>query len=191
MMVVVRRNKTKMAAIAMATNVFLASKGNTVRRLLIKNKFCFSSSIRVIKRENGIAQLSMNRGPVNTLSSQFMIEINETFFKIEKDCTIKACILSSDCRAFSAGLDLKEIYNSSAHELHSFWEAFQILTRTIHNSHLYTVAAIEGHAIAAGCILTLCCDYRVISSTAKIGLNETIFGMLPPRMSFNIITPII
>jgi enoyl-CoA hydratase len=45
-----------------------------------------------------------------------------------------------------------------------------------------TVAAINGHAIAGGCILALCCDHRVATSlpAAKIGLNEVTIGLRFP-----------
>src|SRR5262245_13674015 len=39
------------------------------------------------------------------------------------------------------------------------------------------VAAVNGHAIAGGCILALPCDHRVMAGgSAKIGLNEIAFG---------------
>ncbi len=44
-----------------------------------------------------------------------------------------------------------------------------------------TVAAITGHAIAGGCILALCCDYRFIAKSRKlIGLNEVKLGVPVP-----------
>jgi enoyl-CoA hydratase len=48
-----------------------------------------------------------------------------------------------------------------------------------------TVALVNGHAIAGGAVLTLCCDVRVATSkpTAKIGLNEVALGLrFPPRI---------
>jgi 3,2-trans-enoyl-CoA isomerase len=39
---------------------------------------------------------------------------------------------------------------------------------------------MNGHAIAGGCILSLCCDERILASGAKIGLNEAAFGIMPP-----------
>lgn len=42
-----------------------------------------------------------------------------------------------------------------------------------------TVACMEGHAPAGGCILGLTCDERVMAS-GKIGLNETALGLAPP-----------
>lgn len=46
------------------------------------------------------------------------------------------------------------------------------------------VAAITGHAIAGGCILALCCDYRFISEGRKLmGLNEVKLGVPVPYLA--------
>ena len=47
-----------------------------------------------------------------------------------------------------------------------------------------TVAFVNGHAIAGGCVLTLLCDYRfAIHAPIKIGLNEVALGLqFPPRV---------
>jgi enoyl-CoA hydratase/carnithine racemase len=39
------------------------------------------------------------------------------------------------------------------------------------------IAAVNGHAIAGGCMLVTACDYRVMASgTARVSLNEVTFG---------------
>jgi enoyl-CoA hydratase/carnithine racemase len=48
-----------------------------------------------------------------------------------------------------------------------------------------TVALVNGHAIAGGCVLAQCCDYRVATSDpkTKLGLNEVALGVrFPPRV---------
>ncbi len=47
-----------------------------------------------------------------------------------------------------------------------------------------TIAAITGHAIAGGCILALCCDYRIIAQERKLmGLNEIKLGVPVPYLA--------
>jgi enoyl-CoA hydratase/carnithine racemase len=63
-----------------------------------------------------------------------------------------------------------------------------LLERCMTALYLYpgpTVAAIEGHAIAGGCVIALCCDHRVAidASHVRIGLNEVALGVrFPPRI---------
>jgi enoyl-CoA hydratase/carnithine racemase len=48
-----------------------------------------------------------------------------------------------------------------------------------------SVALINGHAIAGGCVLALCCDYRIAKADprTRIGLNEVAIGVrYPPRV---------
>ncbi len=87
--------------------------------------------------------------------------------------------------AFSAGLDLNEVY---ALEGEGMLEFLRLLEKAITALYLYpgpTVALVNGHAIAGGCVLTLACDHRVAvdNPRIKIGLNEVALGMrFPPRI---------
>jgi Delta3-Delta2-enoyl-CoA isomerase len=72
----------------------------------------------------------------------------------------------------------------------SFWESFQDLYMTLYGSRLACVAAIEGYAMAGGCMLSLSCDYRVMAMTGEkerptIGLNETKLGIAAPSWLAN------
>lgn len=51
----------------------------------------------------------------------------------------------------------------------------------MYTSRLATVAAIEGHSPAGGCLLAMCCDWRVMATgKPMIGLNETQLGIVAP-----------
>lgn len=95
----------------------------------------------------------------------------------------KGLILHSNLqKIFSAGLDLSELYQPDSDRLPLFWAAFQQLYLDLYGSRLATFAAIQGHAPAAGCMLALSCDYRVMTDEipAKIGLNESQLGIVAP-----------
>ena len=104
----------------------------------------------------------------------------------EQDPSIQALILkSNNPKVFSAGLDLSELYKTNVDRLNEFWTAFQNVYITLYGSRLACIAAIQGHAPAAGCGLALSCDYRIMaesttSSSATIGLNESKFGLVAP-----------
>ena len=52
----------------------------------------------------------------------------------------------------------------------------------LYGSRLATIAAIEAHSPAGGCLLAMSCDYRVMANDEKfkIGLNETNLGIAAP-----------
>ena len=87
--------------------------------------------------------------------------------------------------AFSAGLSLNEVHSL---EDAGMLEFLRLLEKAIAALYLYpgpTVALVNGHAIAGGCVLTLACDHRVAAANPKIkiGLNEVALGMrFPPRL---------
>ena len=87
--------------------------------------------------------------------------------------------------AFSAGLNLNDVL---ALDDAGMLEFLRLLEKAIAALYLYpgpTVALVNGHAIAGGCVLTLACDHRVVAANPKIkiGLNEVALGMrFPPRL---------
>ena len=56
----------------------------------------------------------------------------------------------------------------------------QCLVTELYFCRLATVARLNGHTIAGGCLLAMACDYRVMKRGAKIGLNEAALGMTLP-----------
>ena len=99
---------------------------------------------------------------------------------IEKEYpNVHGCVLkSSNPSIFCAGLDLMELHQPSEERLPQFWNAVQQVYLDVYGSRLAVIGAIEGHAPAAGCMLALCCDYRIMTSSSKatIGFNETKLG---------------
>jgi enoyl-CoA hydratase len=86
--------------------------------------------------------------------------------------------------AFSAGLNLKEVAGLDEAGMAAFLERLERLMSALYLYPGPTVALVNGHAIAGGCVLTLCCDRRFVvdEPKVKIGLNEVALGLrFPPR----------
>ena len=93
-------------------------------------------------------------------------------------------LLTGAGSTFCAGLDLKEISSLDGPGMRRLLDALEGLVAEIWSHPAPTVALVNGHAIAGGCVLALCCDVAVASSepTIRIGLNETALGLsFPPR----------
>jgi enoyl-CoA hydratase/carnithine racemase len=57
------------------------------------------------------------------------------------------------------------------------------MTVNLFKAPLPTVCAVEGHAVAGGCILALACDYRIAGEGRKLGLNEVLLGVPVPYLA--------
>ena len=87
--------------------------------------------------------------------------------------------------AFSAGLNLKEVGSLDHQGMETFLHRLENFFKTVWLYPGPTAAAINGHAIAGGCILAMCCDTVVSTSNerARIGLNEVALGLrFPPGL---------
>ncbi len=87
--------------------------------------------------------------------------------------------------AFCAGLNLKEVAVIDLEGARRLLRSLEGLVDELFGYPAPTVALVNGHAIAGGCILALCCDHRVAASDPRIriGLNETALGLpFPPRI---------
>jgi enoyl-CoA hydratase len=92
--------------------------------------------------------------------------------------------------AFCAGLNLKEVAALDIAGLTKFLGLLEDLVTALYEYPGPTVAWVNGHAIAGGCVLTLCCDVRVMTARegVRIGLNEVALGLRFPPRTFKMTT---
>ncbi|XP_017032780.1 enoyl-CoA delta isomerase 1, mitochondrial [Drosophila kikkawai] len=128
--------------------------------------------------KSGIATLSMNLAPVNTLTMELMHDLIESINQIESNKSRGLILTSSNDKVFSAGLDLKELLEPDRERLKEFWTLFQDLWLALHLCGLPTAAAVNGHAPAAGCVLATACEYRVMLPDLFIGIHATRFSFV-------------
>jgi enoyl-CoA hydratase/carnithine racemase len=124
--------------------------------------------------DDTVAVLSLNRGVTNALNLACVRELAETLHRVAVDPQARAIVLTSaNNKFFSIGFDIPQLFDLSQEDFATFYRAFNKTCMALYTHPKPTVAAITGHAIAGGCILTLCCDYRFIGEGRKLmGLNE-------------------
>jgi len=127
--------------------------------------------------KDSIAVLTLARGKVNAINPDLTAELSGHLAKLAKDPEVKAVILTGRGRFFSFGFDIPEMYDYSNEEFTRFLDSFCRLYKEIFLFPKPLVAAINGHAVAGGCILALACDYRMmVDGPARMSLNEITFG---------------
>jgi len=126
---------------------------------------------------DGIAEARLKRGKVNALSEPVVEEITDCLRSLAADIDTRAVILTGDGAFFSFGFDIPEFLGYSRESFAKFLQRFTALYSYLFTYPKPIVAALNGHAIAGGCMLALSCDYRImVSGNAKISLNEISFG---------------
>jgi len=98
-------------------------------------------------------------------------------------------LFSGSGGVFSAGLDLKEVASLDASGMQRYVALVEELFARVFDYEGPTVACVNGHAIAGGCVLTICCDHRVMTTDerARVGLNEVALGLVFPPKIFRIV----
>ena len=94
-------------------------------------------------------------------------------------------LLTGGGPAFSAGLNLKEVGTFDLEAAEKFLAVLERMVDALYRYPGPTVALVNGHAIAGGCVLALACDARVAANVqdARIGLNEVALGLrFPPSI---------
>jgi 3,2-trans-enoyl-CoA isomerase len=130
-----------------------------------------------LDQDKEIAVITLSRGKVNALNESLVEELRGCFESIEKDDSIRAIILTGKGKFFSFGFDIPEFLGYSRKSFTGYIEKFTALYTYMFQYPKPLVAAINGHAIAGGCMLATTCDYRLmIPEKAKISLNEIAFG---------------
>jgi enoyl-CoA hydratase len=91
--------------------------------------------------------------------------------------------------AFSAGLDLKEVASLDAGGLERYLRKLETMVDALYRHEGPVVAAVNGHAIAGGCMLLLCCDFKIAARNPKlkIGLNELALGVRFPPVTLAVV----
>jgi len=127
-----------------------------------------------------LLEIRMARPPVNALNPALLEAIAEAFQPQALE-GIDGIVLSGGPRVFSGGLDVPHMLSLDRAGVTSAWSLFFAAARAVAHCPVPVVAAIAGHSPAGGCVLALCCDYRVMArGPFRIGLNETQVGLAVP-----------
>lgn len=155
-------------------------------RLGLQTSRCMSASsgplVDVkVNDDTGVATVTLQRLPVNSLNLDFLQSISKTLDELTANKANGVILTSASPTVFSAGLDIMEMYKPDVKRAEAFWRSLQDVWLKLYGSAFPTVAAINGHAPAGGCLLAMSCEYRVmVSGKYKIGLNETALGLIAP-----------
>jgi len=136
--------------------------------------------------KGGIALVSMAHGKVNALDTEFCDSLASRFIELRKS-DAGAVVLTGQGKIFSAGVNLKRLSEGGAQYVRQFLPALHRLFDAVFFHPKPVVAAVNGHAIAGGCVLACCADRRIMAlESGRIGVTEILVGVPFPALAFEI-----
>jgi enoyl-CoA hydratase len=139
-----------------------------------------SGQVRV-ETADSVAAVTLDRPPVNALSSGFYAELSAVLERIAADPQVSVMVLmSASSRAFSAGADMTELAALSGADADDADARRQELARRVFGQLLElpqpSIAVLDGPAIGAGAVIASCADMRMGSRQASFALPELSVG---------------
>jgi len=131
----------------------------------------------LISRNDGVATVTLNRPQaLNALSTGLRNRIAEVFAQLEADEQVQVIVLTGAGRAFTVGLDLKELGGEvDPDEV----RASQDLGAVIGRMSKPVIGAINGFAITGGFEIALMCDFLIASPDARFADTHARVGVVP------------
>jgi len=135
----------------------------------------------------GSALVALTGDKVHALDPEVLGELGDAVGVCEEDPGIHALVLTGEGSIFSAGLNVSEVL---AHEPGYSVALLDTLHETlvrIFTCPLPTVAAVNGAAIAGGCLLACAFDRRLIAEEARMGVTELKVGVSFPTVAVELL----
>jgi enoyl-CoA hydratase len=135
-----------------------------------------------IEQRSGVTVLWLRHGKVNALDLELLHAITAALREVDER---SAVVITGTGTAFSAGVDLRRVVAGGPPYLREFLPALTAAFLAVFDHPGPVLAAINGHAIAGGCVLAAACDVRVMSQ-GTIGLAELSVGVPFPVAALEI-----
>lgn len=135
------------------------------------------------EQHDDVVVLRLAHGRVNALDLDLCIAIRSA---LADHAEAGAVVLTGAGSCFSAGVDLKRLVDGGPGYVEEFLPALNGAFLAVFDHPRPIVAAVNGHAIAGGCVIAAGCDHRLMSG-GRIGLTELAVGVPFPLVALEIV----
>jgi 3-hydroxyacyl-CoA dehydrogenase len=129
--------------------------------------------IVTLEVSDGLALISVNNPPVNTISAATRRELFQVLADIRARSDVRAVLLLCEGKTFFSGADIGEFAGPPMED------EFRELFAQLEALPLPVVAAMHGTVLGGGLELALACHYRVAVAGTRFGLPEVTLGIIP------------
>lgn len=141
-------------------------------------------TLRLQPLDDGYMELHFDavKGSVNVFNQATLAELKQALAVLAQQPNVNGLLITSGKGVFVAGADITEfsdVFNGSDEQRRVFLSTANEAFNDIESLPYPTVVAINGFALGGGFEVCLACDFRVMSSSARVGLPETTLGIIP------------
>jgi 2-oxoglutaroyl-CoA hydrolase len=141
---------------------------------LSTSKLCDGFRIE-INEANERADIVLDRPPLNVVSMAQRDQLCRAFEMLDEDDRVRIIVLRAEGDHFSSGGDIKGFLDASPEKVsHLAWNIAAPA-----RCQKPVIAQVRGYAFGVGFELTLACDFRICSETARFALPEQRIGQIP------------
>lgn len=139
-----------------------------------------------VTEQGDIAVITMRHGKANALDIAFCDALALRFENLRKSSS-RGVVITGQGKIFCAGVDLPQMAAGGMDYVRKFLPALDRLYTEVLNFPKPVVAAVNGHAIAGGCILACAADHRFMAKdSGRMGVTEILVGVPFPQLAFEI-----
>ncbi len=139
-----------------------------------------------VETRDGVAVVRIEHGKANALDTELMHDLSAAFQELRRSRT-SAAVLTGTGSIFGAGVDLFRVVDGGDVYAAEFVPGLARFLAELFEFPLPLVAAVNGHAIAGGCIIACACDYRIMAEgKGTIGVPELLVGVPFPTVAIEI-----
>lgn len=136
-----------------------------------------------VERRSNVTVVRLRHGKVNALDLELLRALTAVMRDLDGN---EAVVITGAGSAFSAGVDLNRIVAGGKPYVQEFLPALSEAFLAVFEHPGPVLAAVNGHAIAGGCVIAAACDLRMMS-LGKIGLAELSVGVPFPVSAMEIL----
>jgi enoyl-CoA hydratase/carnithine racemase len=127
-----------------------------------------------------VAHLELVNPPLNLVTRELTEQLRDALGRLRAADEVRAVVVTGrGDRAFCAGSHIGEFEGLRGRVAEGKLLLEKLVYRQLAQLPMPTIAAIEGDALGGGLELALCCDLRVASSRARLGMPEVRLAVLP------------
>jgi enoyl-CoA hydratase len=139
-----------------------------------------------VQTRDGVAVVRVEHGKANALDTELMRDLSAALQQLRHGGT-RAAVLTGTGSIFGAGVDLFRVISGGDAYATEFVPGLAHFLVDLFEFPLPLVAAVNGHAIAGGCIVACACDYRIMAEgKGTIGVPELLVGVPFPTVALEI-----